>query len=113
MTGEVPAEMILMLGRLDGKLDGILDQLRKSDRRAEIQEQRITKLEQWRTDVEATKRTAFSIGHAIWAVCGTAVLGIVGWIISSFVHSSGPMTVTHKEITRVESPIPPAGAPPK
>ena len=91
MTDVVPLEMRDLLIRLDQRVadgfDNVNKKLEAMDRRADSIDQRVTALEKWQTETQTTTANARKWGAIAWSVIGSAVTGIIGWIIVTYIHA--------------------------
>lgn len=82
--GGLPADMLLMLGKLDGKLDGIQSTLAAMTSRADGHEVRIVSLEQWRAEEGGAEKQNKVLGNAGKVFLG-ALIPVVLWAVNYLV----------------------------
>lgn len=76
---QIPHDMLMLLGRLDGKLDGIQATLTSMSARADGHEMRLNDHEIRLTTIETTARTSVSALNVVWGVIAATVLPLAGY----------------------------------
>lgn len=79
MADAIPPDMLMLLGRLDGKLDGIQTTLTNMAARADGHEAKLNDHEVRITTIETTARTGWSSLMVAGSIIAAIVLPLVGY----------------------------------
>ncbi|MEK7454744.1 MAG: hypothetical protein AABZ76_07450 [Pseudomonadota bacterium] len=79
MADAIPPDMLMLLGRLDGKLDGIQTTLTNMAARADGHEAKLNDHEVRITTIESTARTSLTAMTIAWGGIAAIVLPLVGY----------------------------------
>jgi hypothetical protein len=79
MADPIPHDMLMLLGRLDGKLDGIQNTLTSMAARADGHEAKLNDHEIRITTIETTARTGWSSLMVAGSIIAAIVLPLIGY----------------------------------
>jgi hypothetical protein len=79
MADPIPHDMLMLLGRLDGKLDGIQTTLTSMAARADGHEAKLNDHEVRITTIESTARTSLTAMTMVWGGIAAVVLPLIGY----------------------------------
>lgn len=98
---DIPAEMYLLLGRLEGKMDSLVVAVGDVGKRTSRVEERVEAIEKWRLEVTTAGKTLSGAARIIWAFVGLAVTSLLAWLVMTYVHSLQAAPIERRE-TKIE-----------